>query len=275
MAIITLLTDYGLKDSYVAEVKGAILKINPSATIIDISHDVGNYDIEEGAFHLARSVPYFPDGTIHVGVVDPTVGGERKRIIIKSRGACFIGPDNGLLAPAAERLGVEKVYEIKNFSILPQRVSEVFDGRDVFGPVAALISKGFSVEEIGSEVKSYHRISLYEPKVEGNRIEAKVIHIDGFGNLVTNVTSRILERVGVKEGEVFRVVMNDRVEKIPLVKRFSAVPKGTLLMLVAGGDYLELSVNQGSASSELGIGKGAILNLIFSKKKMRAHNDAA
>lgn len=263
MSIITLLTDYGLKDSYVAEVKGAILKINPNVTIIDISHDLRNYDIEEGAFHLARSVPYFPQGTIHVGVVDPTVGSERKRIIIKSKGAYFVGPDNGLLAPAAERLGVENVYEINNFSLLPKRVSEVFDGRDVFGPTAALISKGLPVDEIGSKIKHYQRISLYEPRIQGNRIEARVIHVDGFGNLVTNITSKILEDAGIKEGEAYEVVMNNRVEKMPLVKRFSAVPIGDLLMLVAGGDYLELSVNQGDASSKLGLRKGDILHLVF------------
>lgn len=262
MAVITLLTDYGLKDSYVAELKGAILKINPDVTLIDINHDVSNYDIEEGAFHLARSAPYFPEGTIHVGVVDPTVGSERKRIIIKSREAFFIGPDNGLLAPAAERLGVEKVYEITNFSLLPKRVSEVFDGRDVFGPVAALISKGLPAEEIGTEIKRYQRISIYEPEVQGNRIEARIIHVDGFGNLVTNVTSRVLEKAGVREG-IFEVLIDDRVERIPLVKKFSAVPKGILLMLVAGGDFLELSINQGNASSQLGIGRGARISLIF------------
>ena len=109
MPVITLLTDYGIKDSYVAEVKGAILKINPEATIVDISHDVGNYDVESGAFHLARAAPYFPDGTVHVGVVDPGVGSTRKPIIVKTSGAWFVGPDNGLLAPAAERLGVEAI----------------------------------------------------------------------------------------------------------------------------------------------------------------------
>ncbi|MBS7631663.1 SAM-dependent chlorinase/fluorinase, partial [Candidatus Bathyarchaeota archaeon] len=256
-------TDYGLKDSYVAEVKGAILKINPNVTIVDISHDVGNYDIEEGAFHLARSVPYFPDGTIHVGVVDPTVGSERKRIVIKSKGAYFVGPDNGLLAPAAERLGLEKVYEITNLGLLPKRVSEVFDGRDVFGPVAALLSKGFPIEEIGSETRFYQRIPSYEPKIQGNRIEARVIHVDGFGNLVTNVTSKVLEEAGVRDGVVVEVRVGNRVERVPFVKRFSAVPRGALLMLVAGGDYLELSINQGDASLQLGVGRGATLQLLL------------
>jgi len=261
MPIITLLTDYGLRDSYVAEVKGAILKISPTATIVDISHDVGNYDIEEGAFHLARSVPHFPEGTIHVGVVDPGVGGERKPLIIKSKKAFFVGPDNGLLAPAAERLGVEKVYEITERSLLPPRVSDVFDGRDVFGPTAALLTKGHGPLDLGVEVGSYVRLTQYEPRVSETHIEARVIHVDGFGNLVTNITSGTLREIGAVDGSRFAVNTHGREYQIPHVRRFSAVPKDELLMLVAGGDYLELAVNQGSAQAKLGVGRGEKLNL--------------
>jgi hypothetical protein len=261
MPIITLLTDYGLKDSYVAEVKGAILKVNPAVTIVDISHDVGNYDIEEGAFHLARSAPYFPEGTIHVGVVDPGVGGERKPLIIKSKKAFFVGPDNGLLAPAAERLGVERIYEITERSLLPTRVSDVFDGRDVFGPTAALLTKGYVPLDLGVEVDGYVRLTQYEPRVSGKHVEARVIHVDGFGNLVTNITGGTLREIGAADGSRFAVNTHGREYQIPHVRRFSAVPKGELLTLVAGGDYLEIAINQGSARSKLDIGRGEKLNL--------------
>lgn len=261
MPIITLLTDYGLKDSYVAEVKGAILRIAPDATIIDISHDVGNYDIEEGAFHLARSVPYFPEGTVHVGVVDPGVGGERRGIIIQSRGAFLVGPDNGLLAPAAERLGVEHVFEIANRELLPERVSDVFDGRDIFGPTGALLSKGVPPKEMGPEVSEYVRISRYEPRIAGNEVEATVIHVDGFGNLVTNVTYEVLENIGAGDGSTFNVEVSKREYTLPYVRRFTAVPEGELLLLVAGGGYLEIAVNQGNAQQRLGIDKGEKVRL--------------
>lgn len=261
MHIITLLTDYGLKDSYVAEVKGAILKIALDATIVDITHDVGNYDIAEGAFHLARSVPYFPDGTIHVGVVDPGVGGERKSIIIITPRAFFVGPDNGLLAPAAERFGVETVYEITNRGMLPQRVSDVFDGRDVFGPAAALLARGVEPSVLGRQISEYSRLSEYELKLVGNRVEARIIHVDGFGNLVTNITSDVLRKIGADEGSLFAVNLHGMEYHVPYVRRFSSVPRGELLMLVAGGDYLELSVNQGNASERLGAGKGEKLSL--------------
>ena len=158
MTVITLLTDYGITDSYVAEVKGAILKINPKATIIDVSHDVGNYNISAGAFHMTRASRYFPDGTIHVGVVDPGVGSSRKAIIIKAKNTWFVGPDNGLMAPAADRIGFEQAWAITNLDLLPSKVSDVFDGRDVFGPTGALISKGVSPDEIGTKIDDIIRI---------------------------------------------------------------------------------------------------------------------
>lgn len=261
MPIITLLTDYGLRDSYVAEVKGMILKIAPEATIIDITHEVGKFDIEEGAFHLARCVNYFPDGTIHVGVVDPGVGGGRRSIIIKARGAYFVGPDNGLLAPAAEKLGVEKIYEIREDKLPVRRVSYVFDGRDVFAPVAAYLAKGLPPAELGIETSSYVRLAQYQPRMVGRDIEATVIHVDGFGNLVTNLTYNLLEDIGVREGCIFRVNLRGRELEIPYVRSFSSVRVGELLALVAGGGYLEISVNQGSAKERLGISRGERLIL--------------
>jgi S-adenosylmethionine hydrolase len=263
MTVITLLTDYGITDSYVAEVKGAILKINPNVTIVDISHDVGNYDIASGAFHMARSVPYFPYGTIHVGVVDPGVGSSRRSIIIQTKNAWFVGPDNGLLAPAAERLGIEKLWEITKMQLLPEKISKVFDGRDVFGPTAALLSKGICPDEIGSLVDDYIRLEIYEPKIIGNSIEATIIHSDNFGNLVTNVTYDTLEKMRLKEDSRIKVrVLEDEYE-LPYVERFSSVPIGELLLLVAGGGYLEISVNQGNAKKKLRLKIGEKLFLDF------------
>ncbi len=263
MVVITLLTDYGTKDSYVAEVKGAILKIAPSAVIVDVTHDVGNFEIEEGAFHLARSVFYFPEGTIHVGVVDPGVGGKRRSLIFKCRGSFLVGPDNGLLAPAAEKLGVQTVYEITNWEMLPVRVSDVFDGRDVFGPVAAHLARGVQPEVLGKRVEGYTILEQYTLKVSNGRAEAMVVHVDGFGNLVTNVTSGALTQMGVKEGDILVVEAGVRSFRLPYVRSFSAVPRGELLALVAGGDFLELSVNMGNAAERLGIkrGEGVTLSL--------------
>lgn len=256
MPIITLLTDYGIVDSYVAEVKGAILKIIPNVTIIDVSHDVGNYNIAEGAFHMARCVPYFPEFTIHIGVVDPGVGSSRKGIIIKTSKAYLVGPDNGLLAPAAERLGVEAVYEIKGHDLLPKKISDVFDGRDVFGPTGALLAKGVPPEEIGSKVEDYIKLPAYELNINDDSVEATVIHVDGFGNMVTSVTYEVLEKLGIGNYGKFKVLVSGREFELPYVRRFSAVRKGELLLLVAGGGYMEFAVNQGNAHDLLGFGVG-------------------
>lgn len=256
MPVITLLTDYGIKDSYVAEVKGAILKISPDATVVDISHDVGNYDIESGAFHLARAAPYFPDGTVHICVVDPGVGGARKPIIVKAEGAWFVGPDNGLMAPAAERLGIESIWEITNTDMLPLRVSYVFDGRDVFGPTGAHISMGVPPDILGTEISDMKRLTAYTPWLEGDTVHAQVIHVDGFGNLVTNVTYETFEKLSVSGDARFNVNAGGSDLDLPYARRFSAVPEGEPLLLVAGGGYLEISVNQGNAAERLGLGKG-------------------
>jgi S-adenosylmethionine hydrolase len=261
MAVITLLTDYGIQDSYVAEVKGVMLRINPDATIVDISHDVGNYEISSGAFHMARSAPYFPRGTTHVGVVDPTVGSKRKAIIIKTENAWFVGPDNGLLAPAAERLGVQRIYEIKGHPEFPLKLSEVFDGRDVFGPTGALLSNGVPPQEIGEEIKDYVRLKRYQAEIKGDKICTEIIHVDGFGNCITNVTYSTLKKLGVSDEAKFEVKFDDSTITLPYVSRFSLVPVGEPLLLVAGGGYLEIAINQGNAQKKFGLVKGDRINL--------------
>jgi S-adenosylmethionine hydrolase len=247
MRVITLLTDYGIRDSYVAEVKGAILRINPDVTIVDISHSVESYNVREGAFHLARSVTYFPNDSIHVAVVDPGVGGERSSIIIETHRGTLIGPDNGLLAPAAERLGVDRVVKITERKLLPPRVSDVFDGRDTFGPVASLIAKGEPATSFGPVVDGYTRIPTYTAKITDKGIEASVIHVDGFGNLVTSITYDMLELLGLEPDSMVTFEVKGRRFTLPYVRNFSSVPRREPLAVVAGGGYLEISINMGNA----------------------------
>ncbi|MBD3206352.1 hypothetical protein GF319_08415 [Candidatus Bathyarchaeota archaeon] len=263
MNMISLLTDYGIKDSYVAEVKGVMLRINPEATIVDISHDVGNYEISSGAFHMTRSALYFPEGTVHVGVVDPTVGSSRKAIIIKTEQAWFVGPDNGLLSPAAERLGVQTVYEITGHPEFPRKVSDVFDGRDTFGPTGALLSRGVSPKDIGKEIDNYVKSEMYNPKIRDDTVYSEIIHVDGFGNCVTNITYETLDKLKVKENYTFELKVGEKKIKLPYLRRFSQVPEGDPLLLVAGGGYLEVAVNQGNASNSIGLSKGDKIELIL------------
>ena len=136
------------------------------------------------------------------------------------------------------------------------KFSEVFDGRDTFGPTGALLAKGVDPEEIGPEIEEYIRLPMYEPTITEEGFEATIIHVDGFGNMVTNMTYEVLEQMGVREDTVFDVEVSGKKYSLPYVKRFSAVPEGELLILVAGGGYMEFAVNQGNAHERMGIGKG-------------------
>ena len=256
MRVITLLTDFGLRDSYVAEMKGVILRMARDVIIVDITHEVPKFDVEEGAFHLARCVSHFPEDTIHIGVVDPGVGGSRRGIIIEAEEAIFIGPDNGLLAPAAEKLGVRAVYEIKASELLPERFSEVFHGRDIFAPTAAHIANGVPPSELGVELQGYVRLPSFDVEVEDGQLRARVIHIDGFGNVVLGATDRELELLGVRFGDFVEVEWGDRRLRMPYVRYFSAVGEGEPLLLLDSGGYLELAVNLGDASKRLGLKRG-------------------
>ena len=256
MRVVTLLTDFGLRDSYVAEMKGVILRMAPHVAIVDITHTVAKFDVEEGAFHLARCAPYFPEGTIHVGVVDPGVGGSRRGILLEAEGAYLIGPDNGLLAPAAERLGLKRAYEIGESRLLPRRFSEVFHGRDIFAPTAAHIANGVPPGELGVETSTYVRLPSYDVKLGDGLLEARVIHVDGFGNVVLGATDGELERLGVGEGDLVEVEAGDGRVRMPYVRYFSAVGEGEPLILLDSGGYLELAVNLGNASQRFGLERG-------------------
>ncbi|HSV49360.1 MAG TPA: SAM-dependent chlorinase/fluorinase, partial [Candidatus Acidoferrales bacterium] len=150
--MITLTTDFGLKDPYVAEMKGVILTINPKAGIVDISHLVDKYSVRMGAFILASAAPYFPKGTVHVAVVDPGVGTERRAILIETKQAYFVGPDNGVLMLAAQAQGIKHIYELSNPKFMLSMVSSTFHGRDIFAPASTHLDKGIKPQEFGAEI---------------------------------------------------------------------------------------------------------------------------
>jgi len=157
MRVVTLLSDFGLRDGYVAQMKGTILDKCPSAVITDISHDVERHNISMGSFILETTAPYFPKDTIHVAVVDPGVGSPRKAIVVECNNAIFVGPDNGLMAQASEKLGLKSIHEIREKEFQREPMSSTFDGRDVFAYVAGLIASGRKPEDVGPKVS--HRSS--------------------------------------------------------------------------------------------------------------------
>ncbi|MEM1550729.1 MAG: SAM-dependent chlorinase/fluorinase, partial [Candidatus Bathyarchaeia archaeon] len=203
--IITLTTDFGLRDSYVAEMKAVILSICPEACIVDISHEVRKFDIRMGSFLLFRASRFFPNGTIHMAVIDPGVGTERRPIIIETDWSIYVGPDNGILIPSAQRDGIRHIYIIGNPKYMLKEVSKTFHGRDIFSPAAAYLARGVPPSEFGPEIFDPVVPSFAEPISSDDSIMGEIIHVDGFGNLITNIKYEDLKSMSINEGDYLTV----------------------------------------------------------------------
>ncbi len=252
--VITLLTDFGTQDYFVASMKGVILSINPEANIVDITHDVPPQDVHRAALILWACYKYFPQGTIHVVVVDPGVGTERRPILVKTRNYYFIGPDNGVLSLAAEEDGVVEILDLaKMCRAARRRVSHTFHGRDIFAPAAAYLSLGVSPQELGEPVRDYVRLSVEPPRRIGEReLECRVIYIDRFGNVYTNIREDLLR--DLKNVSRIAVTLPDgRVIKMPLCKAYGYVAPGEDVAVINSEGFLELAVNFGRFSDKYGV----------------------
>jgi S-adenosylmethionine hydrolase len=204
--IVTLTTDFGTADYFVTAMKGAILSKNPIANIVDVTHEIPPHDIEAGAFILLTACVSFPPGTIHVAVVDPGVGSTRKPIVITAGEQFFVGPDNGLFSYVCDRLQPTGIFHLTNSEYFREPVSPTFNGRDIFAPVAAALSIGVAPSELGHEITDYVRLKNLEPGTTRNgQINGRVIHIDRFGNCVTNITRDDLSDDRIKAGATLRV----------------------------------------------------------------------
>jgi len=251
-AVITLLTDFGLKDPYVASMKGVILKINPRCTIIDITHLVNPEDIEEGAFILANAYSTFPKGTIHLSVVDPGVGSLRKPILLVTTNYFFVGPDNGLLTLAAKREKVKQAVALTNPKFFLPQVSTTFHGRDLFAPVAAHLSLGVKPKDFGHEVQSWKELPFRKPWMKAREWVGEIIHIDAFGNLVSNIDQQLFQFV---EDRHFIIRVGRRTIK-GLKKGYWEGKRNELIALFGSGGFLEISIREGNAQKLLKVNKG-------------------
>ena len=248
--IVTLMTDFGLKDPYVAEMKGVILGICPSAEIVDVSHEIEKFNTRMGAYVLASASPYFPKGTINVAVVDPRVGTERRGLCIETARGYFIGPDNGVLVLAARAQGIKYVRVIKNARFLLPNVSHTFHGRDVFAPVAAHLAKGVNPSDVGPETRKMVVPEFAKVVKDKKRVTGEILHVDGFGNVVTNIAEKDIEG-GVSRGSSLKV---DGVQgRLRLCKTYGEVEVGEPLALIGRHGFLEISVNQDDASKIFGL----------------------
>ncbi len=251
--IITLLTDFGAKDHYVASMKGVILGINPRCTLVDITHEVPPQNIEDGAFVLANAYSHFPKGTIHVAIVDPGVGSPRKPILLVTRNYFFLGPDNGLLSFAASKDGVKEARELSRKKFFLPRLSTTFHGRDIFAPVSAHLSLGVRPSLLGPKLNGWAKLDMSEARIVGRNLVGRVLYIDSFGNILSNIDETKLLRF--TRGRPF-VVKIGRRRIGSLKKGYWEVEKGDPIALIGSEGLLELAVREGNAQKVLKVERG-------------------
>ena len=251
--IITLLTDFGTRDYYVASMKGVILNINPDCTIVDMTHDVRPHDIIEGAFLLANAYSYFPKGTIHLSVVDPGVGGTRRPILLVTPSYFFVGPDNGLFGFVTQRERVKQVVVLTRREYFLRGVSMTFHGRDIFAPVAAHLSLGVKPGAFGHKTKSLKRLGIRRPIVRDGKLSGEILHIDAFGNLISNIDGEKLFQF--IRGRPFVIRVGGKA--IHELKRgYWEGKKGEPIGLIGSGGFLEFSIREGNAQKILKAKRG-------------------
>ena len=251
--IVTLTTDFGTRDPYVAQLKGVLLARCEGLRIHDLTHEIAPQDVLEGALFLAAAVPAFPPGTVHLAVVDPGVGTARRAIAASVSGQHVVCPDNGLLTLLARRATIEEIRSIEHPSLRREPVSPTFHGRDLFAPAAAFLACGGALEELGPQLDALVELPLPRPRAEGARLAGEVLHVDRFGNAITNLARSDIEAVA--GGRAVRVEAGGRL--LPLAHTYGDVAVGEALALVGSADLLELAVREGSAAATLGLARGS------------------
>jgi S-adenosylmethionine hydrolase len=258
--VITLLTDFGTADHYVAAMKGVILSICPNAELVDISHEITPYAIPEGAFTLAQAWQCFPKGTIHLAVVDPGVGSSRRAIAAETSGHYFLAPDNGLLSMVLAGGHNTKIREISAKQYFRQPVSRTFHGRDIFAPVAAHLASGLPINKLGKTIDDPVSGTFAEPvQIAEGAWSGTVLKIDRFGNAITNL-----------ERDTFRGIAN-RPFRLELGRRavtrfcatYAGAPKNQPFAIFGSSGYVEISLNQSNAAHALRVASGSAIRLVL------------
>ncbi len=251
-SIITLLTDFGLRDGYVASMKGVILGINPEATPVDISHLIPPQDVRSAAFVLFTTYEYFPDETVHLAVVDPGVGTGRRAIAVRTPSCFFVGPDNGIFSFILRKEKNSEARVLENPRFRREPVSMTFHGRDIFAPAAAYLTRGESFESLGPVCEPV-TLPWSAPVVGSRRIEGEIIHIDHFGNAITNITLEELEEQAPAQNWAVRV---GETVVSSIYDTYGTGRPGEVLALAGSSGFIEIAVNQGSAADALGLKAG-------------------
>lgn len=270
-SIITITTDFGTEDAYVPAMKGTMLSISPGARLVDVTHEIDPQDVMEAAFVLRSTRPYFPDGTVHLVVVDPGVGTDRRAVALRAGEHWFVGPDNGVFPLVLEADEIGPVVELDNPDMWRSpSPSETFHGRDIFAPAAAHLAAGRSLEELGSPVDALEPLRWAQPSAAPQTVQGWIVHVDHFGNCITNIQRSTLAEAAELDAS------DPPLEDFPpltayagntplntLAHTYGAVPEGDPLLLFGSTGYLEIAANGGNAAELLDIRKGDSVKVVF------------
>src|SRR5271166_27889 len=260
--VVTFTTDFGLSDPFVGIMHGVVLNIHPETTIVDISHAVTSYDVLDGAWTIAQAYRFFPSRTVHVVVVDPGVGSERRPIVVETDDYIFVAPDNGVLSLVAAREEKFVVRHITAERYFLHPVSQTFHGRDVFAPVAGWLSKGVAPAEFGPEISDYVRLPLRKVEhVGANSLRGEVLKVDKFGNLITNISAQDAPALFASQPAAFSILIAG--ETITRTcKSYSEGGDDELFAIVGSSGYLEIAAHQASAAEKLLAGVGTPVGVV-------------
>ncbi|HKT79611.1 MAG TPA: SAM-dependent chlorinase/fluorinase [Vicinamibacterales bacterium] len=258
--VIAFLTDFGTHDHYVGVMKGVALGICPEAALVDITHEIPPQDVMAASLQLAAAYSYFPAHTVFVVVVDPGVGTSRRALAVEIGGYRFVAPDNGVLTTVLEDASRADVVELTSKQHTRATVSRTFEGRDRFAPVAAWLANGATLADVGAPVAHDDVVRLYLPRASATsgRIDGVVIHVDRFGNLITNITRQLFDEQGGSPQATLDVA-GSRIDAVSTT--YGDVPAGALCALFGSSEYLEIAVRGGSASRQLQSGRGTAVRV--------------
>jgi S-adenosylmethionine hydrolase len=259
IGLVAVITDFGTTDFYVGAMQGAMYSANPQVRIATITHEVTPFSIAEGSYILAHAAREFPSGTVFLAVVDPGVGTERRPIVVETKDhKLFVAPDNGLLTGVMDAFGVAHAYEITNQSLMrPGKISATFHGRDVYGPVAAHLAGGTRPSEAGPEIAGLVRLPIIKAKRAQKALIGSVIHIDRYGNFITNITGKLAKEAGLEPGAKIYITINDQRLLATFTVTYDDVPRGDWLALINAEEVVEIARNMENAAQTIGAASGA------------------
>jgi S-adenosyl-L-methionine hydrolase (adenosine-forming) len=262
-SLITLTTDFGVNDHFVGTMKGVILSINPDAVIVDICNAVNSFDVLDGALTIAHAAPYFPSETLHVVIVDPGVGSQRRPILVTNEKHLFLAPDNGVMSLVYERSERLSVRHVTSEHYFLQPLSQTFHGRDVFAACAGWLSKGVEADRFGEEITDYVRFSAPKPKSISERgFKGVVLKTDKFGNLITNITPKDIPQLFEPTPPPFRIVVG-KAEITKMKTAYAQATPGEVFGILGSMGYLEISANRAAANRVAAADRGSDVSVVL------------